>query len=292
MSLNRWILASEVLTDLTARGIELSVNGDALRYRAPNGSLSDRVRRVLTEYKPEIVDLLRPRPDLAIAGPVTLEVFVFNPFRVNTYLCHNGGEAIVVDPGSLTAAESRLLIDYVERNRLKLRHVVTTHGHVDHFCGAASLYACSSRELRIHAADLEPLADTRQNALLPSAFDPPVLGRSLEDGERLEFGNACWRVIHCPGHSAGSVCFHDPANRFVFTGDVLFRGAIGGKLAGADALRSMLDSIRERLFPLGDDTVVLPGHGPRTTIGAERMSLDRAELADEGAPGTRKEIVI
>jgi len=271
MNLRRWILASELVSDLSQQGVTLWAEAERLRFRAPEGTLTDIQRAMLADYKAEVLDLLNKRVSPNEVG--TVRSFVFNGFRAKCYICHSQGEAVIVDPGCASPEEQRLVINYLETHQLKLRHLLLTHAHYDHFYGGAFLAAHYQMGLRMHEADLSLLHQGGSQAGRRDVVEEPPLGRYLEDGETLTFGDITWRVLHTPGHSPGSVCFHDAVNQFVVSGDVLFRSAVGSILMpGGSSLVQLLESIQSRLMTLPDETLVYPGHGPPTAIGTERTS--------------------
>ena len=179
------------------------------------------------------------------------------------------GDAVLVDPGG----EAPRLLAEVERRGLKLRALWLTHAHIDHAGAAAELAdAAAVPIIGPHPGDqfwIEALP--RQSAMfgLPAArsFTPQ---RWLHDGDQLELGGLRFDVRHCPGHTPGHVVFHHAQARRCWVGDVLFAGSIGRTDFPGGNHAQLLASIRERLWPMGDDTVFIPGHGPESTFGAER----------------------
>lgn len=205
---------------------------------------------------------------------MTVKPFVVSPFAENGYVCHDAGEAVLIDPGTTTEAERRTVLDYVTRNDLRVRHLLLTHAHIDHVFGCAFFAREFGMRWKLHEADL-PLLDNA--ALQAQMFGvelerPPAPETSLEDGGTVRFGKAVWQVLHTPGHSPGSVSFYDEANGFVIGGDVLFQGSIGRTDLWGGSMETLLRSIRTKLLTLPDETVVYAGHGPSTTIGQERRT--------------------
>ena len=205
---------------------------------------------------------------------MTVQGFTVSPFEENTYVCHDAGEAVLIDPGTTTAGERRQVVDYLDTHGLRVRHLLLTHAHLDHILGCAYFAERFGMRFRLHEADAVLLAHAREQAALFGVplDDPPPPGAPLAEGDTVTFGEASWRVLHTPGHSPGSVCFHDAANGFVIGGDVLFRGSVGRTDLWEGSMPQLLTSIREKLLVLDDGTVVYPGHGPATTIGEERRT--------------------
>lgn len=161
-------------------------------------------------------------------------------------------DALLVD----AADDADLVLEAVEG--LAVRAVVTTHGHPDHWQALGAVVAATGGSPLAHPADAD---------LIPHRTD------AVEDGGRVHFGTAEVRVLHTPGHTPGSVCLL-LADRVLLSGDTLFPGGPGATRGDAAAFRTLIGSLRERLFVLDDATLVCPGHGDGTTIGAERPSLD------------------
>ena len=185
--------------------------------------------------------------------------------------CDQTLEGAVIDPGGdlplITAAARRLGIT--------LRQILLTHAHIDHAGGTAELAAALGLPIvGPHCADQFWIDGLRQQAQmfgLPAA-DPFTPSRWLHDGDTVRVGNCTLAVHHCPGHTPGHVVFQDTATRRAFVGDVLFAGSIGrSDLPGGD-LDTLLGSIALKLWPMGDDTVFIPGHGPESSFGHERKT--------------------
>jgi glyoxylase-like metal-dependent hydrolase (beta-lactamase superfamily II) len=157
---------------------------------------------------------------------------------------------------------------------VSIEKILLTHGHIDH-CGAAGILA---RELGVeiegpHEADLfwiERLAeDGRKYGIRGEPFEP---GRWLANGDKVTVGELSLDVYHCPGHTPGHVVFHHPGSKLAIVGDVLFRGSIGRTDFPLGNHQQLVDAITRRLWPLGDDTVFVPGHGPMSDFGTERRT--------------------
>ena len=188
------------------------------------------------------------------------------PFIVNCYVVKDGDEVIVIDPGDAPASVFRAL------EGCMVRTIVNTHCHCDHCGGNAALVEQTKAELAIHRSDLPLLhAMEMQAQMFGISVEPsPDPTRFLEEGDTIQAGACSLKVLHTPGHSPGHIVL--VGNGVVFAGDVLFEGSIGRTDLPGGNYQQLLDSIRVKLLTLPDDTVVYPGHGPRTTIGAERRS--------------------
>jgi glyoxylase-like metal-dependent hydrolase (beta-lactamase superfamily II) len=195
---------------------------------------------------------------------------VVGPFAENTWLLADpeAGEAAVLDPGG----EAGRVLALAAPGGFRVTQVLATHGHVDHVFGAAELCARTGAPFAMHDGDLPFLAALPAQAagLGFGAARAPAVARRLADGDPIRVGGREGRVIHTPGHSPGSVCLWFPEDRALFAGDTLFAGSVGRTdLPGGDG-EALVRSIRERIFPLGDDVRFFPGHGPPGTLGEER----------------------
>ncbi len=180
-------------------------------------------------------------------------------------------QAIVIDPGDEIERVSALL----DRHGLQVRAIVATHGHIDHVGGIARLKELTGAPAMIHEADAPMYENIALQAQWLGVPAPAVtdIDEYLRDAHALEFGGSKLEVRHTPGHSPGSVSFVVPQDvPLVFAGDTLFAGSIGRTDLWGGSLEQLLRSIRTQLLPMPDDAIVLPGHGPRTTIGTERSS--------------------
>lgn len=194
------------------------------------------------------------------------------PFQQNCSLvwCEASRRAALIDPGG----EVERLLAAVAAEGLTLERILLTHGHLDHVGAAQAL----AERLGVpiegpQAEDAFWLSRLPEQAALfgfppCQAFNPH---RWLDDGDEVQIGAEALTVIHCPGHTPGHVVFYSPRHRLAFVGDVLFRGSIGRTDFPRGDLDSLLTCIRQRLFALGDDVRVVPGHGPMTSLGQERL---------------------
>jgi glyoxylase-like metal-dependent hydrolase (beta-lactamase superfamily II) len=195
------------------------------------------------------------------------------PFQQNCSLlvCTQTNKAAVVDPGG----DLELIRDAVKELGVELEKILLTHGHIDHCGGTAQL----AEELGLpvegpHIDDRFLIDDLPQQSL---RFGFPQLqgftpARWLAGGDTVQFGNVELQVRHCPGHTPGHVIFFSPGHRLALVGDVLFAGSIGRTDLPRGDHDTLIRSIREQLWPLGEDVTFIPGHGPTSTFGEERAS--------------------
>lgn len=200
--------------------------------------------------------------------------FTFNPFQENTWVLHADGEAMVIDPGCSDPGECRELEEWLEANDLTPVRLVLTHAHIDHVFGCAWMHERYGLLPELHRKDLPLLHHAADQGRMFGVFcaPPPEPRVFLEEGDVIRSGGRELHVLFVPGHAPGHIALWCPEDRFVISGDVLFQQSIGRTdLPGGD-LDTLLSSIRAKLFPLGDDVVVHCGHGPDTTIGAEKRT--------------------
>jgi len=187
-------------------------------------------------------------------------------------------EGAVVDPGTGDPSELDAIVAEVEGAGVRLKYILNTHGHPDHMWGNDYLKARLGGEVVIHELDGLKLTDPERNSSVLFGFSVRVAPADVlvREDDVIELGGVRLKVLHTPGHSSGGVAFL--GDRFVLTGDTLFAGSIGrsdlpcASEGSSVAYQVLLDSIAEKLMVLPDDTTVLPGHGPVTTIGRERDS--------------------
>lgn len=204
-------------------------------------------------------------------------IFQFRLFGINSYVVYDPAtlECAVIDPGMSSPQEEDAIVGFIEKNNLKVTSVINTHLHLDHAAGNGFLKVRYGVPVKAHKGDLflgERMQEQARMFGLTEDFSGAGVTEYLEDGDVVEIGEGRLQVIAVPGHSAGSIAFYDAKDGFVIVGDALFQGSIGRTdLPGGD-YGTLLGSIRNRLMTLPDSTVVYSGHGPSTTIGAEKRS--------------------
>jgi hydroxyacylglutathione hydrolase len=177
-----------------------------------------------------------------------------------------GGEGMVIDPGGNAEEIHRAIRD----SGLDIRIILLTHGHSDHIAALRDIQDRTGAEVGIHAEDADFLEGygsfSSQFGISYRTPHPP--DRLLREGDSIDIGDIKFIVIHTPGHTPGSICLF--GGDIVFTGDTLFRRGIGTTLMPGSSRPQLIDSIKTRLMALPDNTIIYPGHGRETTIGAER----------------------
>lgn len=202
--------------------------------------------------------------------------FTFNPIQENTYLLwdEQTHEAAIVDPGVWNRQEEQSLAGCIEAHGLKMKYVLLTHAHFDHTFGLPFVHRTYGLQPIMHVEEAETY---RQMPGMAAEFGlnigggmPPV-GRFVNDGDELLLGQTHVRYIHTPGHTPGSSSLYIPEAKLLLSGDTLFQGSIGRTDLPGSCYEDELDSIRNKLFTLPEDTVVLCGHGPSSTIEWEKI---------------------
>lgn len=195
------------------------------------------------------------------------------PFQQNCSIIWNEANrrAAVVDPGG----DLDRVLEQLDKNGLELERILVTHGHLDHAAATAELAKLKGVPIEgPHEDDkfwIDGLPEATQRFGFPpgESFTPD---RWLHDGDTVTVGGELLEVLHCPGHTPGHVVFFHRGQRVAWVGDVLFAGSIGRTDFPRGDYDTLIRSIREKLFPLGDDVTFVPGHGPTSTFGAERQS--------------------
>ncbi|MBR7067175.1 MAG: MBL fold metallo-hydrolase [Bacteroidales bacterium] len=201
------------------------------------------------------------------------KTLIFNAFQENTYLLYDGsGEAAIVDAGCATPRERERMQDVCAELCVRPTLLLNTHCHIDHLLGVAYLKHHYGAQAAAHPDDA-PLLRTlpAQAGLFGVPLDEvPQFDMDLKHQQTVRFGNTTLLVLHTPGHSPGGVCFLHQESGTLLSGDTLFQGSVGRTdLPGGD-YGTLMQSIKQHLLTLPNATVVLPGHGPQTTIEYER----------------------
>jgi hydroxyacylglutathione hydrolase len=196
-----------------------------------------------------------------------IEKLEVGPFATNCYIVgsETGGQGMIIDPGD----EADRILDVVKKLELDIKHIVLTHGHLDHIGALGEVKEATGADIAVHADDVTTLNNRSLSIFLGIPYHPtPAISRLLEDGGTVSVSGLTFAVIHTPGHTPGGICLFGEG--VLFSGDTLFNYGIGRADFPGSSYEQLMDSIRSRLMVLDDDVVIYPGHGPETTIGAER----------------------
>lgn len=202
-----------------------------------------------------------------------IKTFITTPFAQNTRVlaCGETGKAVCVDPGD----SANKIAGFINENNLDLQAITLTHAHLDHIGGVSDLHKVFPQaEIILHADD-EDLYYGLPEQLKALGLEyevPPKLTRNWRDGETYEVGKLKFKILHCPGHTRGHVIFAEENLRKVVVGDCLFAGSIGRTDLPGGNFEQLMNSITDKILPLGDDFTVYTGHGDDTNIGRERAT--------------------
>jgi len=200
-----------------------------------------------------------------VVHTVVVTEFMTNCFIVGDEITK---EAVVIDPGG----EGQKILKEIEKMGMNVKAVVSTHAHVDHIGALKDIKNALGADIMMHQAELPVLKTASRMARLfgISIDDPPEPDRFIAEGDQVSCGSITLKVIETPGHSPGGISLLTSDGKVCFAGDTLFAGSIGRTdLPGGD-YHTLIESIKTKLIPLGDDVKVLSGHGPSTTMGVER----------------------
>jgi hydroxyacylglutathione hydrolase len=199
-----------------------------------------------------------------------LKTLVVGPIQSNCYIigCERTREAAVIDPGG---DADRILIT-LAKDRLRCVYIINTHGHFDHSADNKRLKEVTGAQLLIHHADAPMILHQSMNRGMWGIHleNSPLPDRYLNEGDMITFGDISLKVLHTPGHSPGGISL--VTDKIVFVGDTLFAGSIGRTDFPGGDQEGLLRNVRKKIFTLGDDVVVYPGHGPKTIVGRERKT--------------------
>lgn len=209
-----------------------------------------------------------------------LKLLVVGFLNTNCYILGDKKtcEGMVIDPGTFSKEEEERILSTVNRNNLKIKYILNTHGHADHIGGNRGLKEATNAQILIHKEDALKLVDPNINGSKFMGMDitSPPADCLLEEGDSINIGAIQLKILYTPGHSRGSICVLGKGA--VFTGDTLFAGSIG-RTDSSDGIpnpdasqKDELHSIKTKLLTLPDEFKIFPGHGPISTIGQEKKT--------------------
>jgi glyoxylase-like metal-dependent hydrolase (beta-lactamase superfamily II) len=198
------------------------------------------------------------------------EILPVGPLQCNCSVIgdEQSHEAIVIDPGD----DIEQVVALIQKHNLQVKQIVITHAHIDHVGGAMKLRAATGAPILLNQNDYALLKMLDVQAAWIGMANPGKveIDQSLSSNDVLKAGSLAAQVLHTPGHTEGSICLYFPVERTLIAGDTLFAGSIGRTDLPGGSYEKILRSLHERVLALPDDTRVVPGHGPLTTIGEER----------------------
>jgi glyoxylase-like metal-dependent hydrolase (beta-lactamase superfamily II) len=198
------------------------------------------------------------------------EILPVGPLQCNCSIIgdENSREAIVIDPGDDIAD----VLAIVQKHNLAVKQIVITHAHIDHVGGAMKLRQATGAPILLNHNDytLLKMLDVQAAWIGMPSPGKVEIDHSLGEQDKVQAGSVLANVIHTPGHTEGSICLYFPVERKLIAGDTLFAGSIGRTDLPGGSFQKIIRSLQEKVLALPDDTTVVPGHGPITTIEAER----------------------
>ncbi len=204
---------------------------------------------------------------------LSIKKFVCNMIQENCYVVSDETkECIIIDCGAFYEEERRAIVGYIQENHLTPKHLLCTHGHIDHNFGNNTIFETFGLKPEVEGGDekmMDMLAEQAQMiAGVTLDYKMPPVGKYLKETDSISFGNHTFTILHTPGHTPGCVFYYCKEEKVAFSGDTLFRGSIGRTdLPGGNSFL-IIQSLR-MIAQLPDDTTILPGHGEQTTIGYE-----------------------
>ncbi|KQK26576.1 MBL fold metallo-hydrolase [Chryseobacterium aquaticum] len=203
-----------------------------------------------------------------------IQAFVFNFASENTYVLFNENKnAWLIDPGNMSEQETKVLQNFIKENELNVVKIVLTHAHIDHVLGLQWAFDTYKVSVTMHKDDQEVL-NMFQISGMRFGFELDHINVDLEyvnEGDELDFDGEKFKIYHVPGHSPGSVVYHNDNQKFIISGDVLFEGSIGRTDLYKGNYDQLIEGIKTKLLILDEDTQVFSGHGNPTKIGFEKQ---------------------
>ncbi len=208
--------------------------------------------------------------------------FVCNPIQENTYVMSDEtNECVIVDCGAFFPEERKAIVDYIRSNHLVPKHLIATHGHIDHNFGNNTMFKEFGLKPEVHADEAQLMDTLPEQAEsfcdITLDYEMPAVGRFLSANDKICFGSHTFTILETPGHTPGSVFYYCKDENVAFSGDTLFHNSVGRTDIPGGSMFLLIQSLRA-ISQLPDETQILPGHGDYTTMGKEQTSnpyLDR-----------------
>ena len=206
---------------------------------------------------------------------INATMMTVNPFGENLYILWDEAsrDAVVVDPGMMREAERKMVTDFIDGQKLDVKHILLTHLHLDHITSARWLADITGADVCGSTMDAQlglELPDQVAHFHINIQVEPLTIDRDLADGDTIALGDETIQVLHVPGHSPGGLAFYLPESGLLLSGDTIFNGSVGRTDLWGGDMAQLISSIREKVLPLPDETVIASGHGPTTTVADEK----------------------
>ena len=207
---------------------------------------------------------------------VKVKVFTFNLFAENTIVLWDDEtkESAVIDPGTSTSDEEKILVDFISSEDLKIKYLINTHCHIDHILGCRFVKDKYNPVYYAPEKDILLLDNAQQQAQMfdITLEEPPKPDQLIDEASNISLGISKLKFLFTPGHTPGEVCIYLEKEKICITGDVLFNESIGRTDLWGGDYNTLIDSIEKKLLTLPDDIVIYPGHGDSSTIGYEKQN--------------------
>ncbi|MDZ7623117.1 MAG: MBL fold metallo-hydrolase [Ignavibacteriaceae bacterium] len=207
---------------------------------------------------------------------VKVRVFTFNLFSENTIILWDDEtkEAAVIDPGTSTLDEEKMLSDFISSENLEIKYLINTHCHIDHILGCKFVKEKYNPVYYAPEKDIPLLDHAQQQAQMFDIIleEPPKPEQLITETTEISLGNSILKFLFTPGHTPGEFCIYLEKEKICITGDVLFNESIGRTDLWGGDYNTLIDSIENKLFVLPDEVVIYPGHGDSSTIGYEKQN--------------------
>jgi len=204
-----------------------------------------------------------------------VSTFTFNPFQENTYILSNElNQCWIIDPGMYGAGEDKIIFDFISDKKLIPQQILNTHTHIDHILGIEAIQQKYKVPFGMHKLDEPVLANAKGSAMLfgLKLGAAPIPDFFIKENQTIKLGEDFLEVRLAPGHSPGSIVFYDAKGKYVIAGDVLFQGSVGRTDLPGGSHPILMNSIKEQVYTLPNETTVYSGHGPVTQIGVEKRT--------------------
>lgn len=206
---------------------------------------------------------------------IQIKTFICNPYQENTYLLYDeAGNCAIIDPGMYGAEEEEMVSSFISEKKLTPTLLLNTHCHIDHVLGNKYIADTYGLMPQFHEGELPLLIEVQNYApQMGIRYEVSPIGETfLQDSGEIMLGKHSLKLIFAPGHSPAHLCFYNAEQNFLIGGDVLFQGSVGRTDLPGGNHQQLMDSISNAIYTLPEETVIYPGHGPKTSVGFEKKN--------------------